>query len=250
MRPRIPPTPMARALGAKGRQTDKLHVACFTMGTSLYVEKWLERRTLLALDVDPRVKYIASQPFTARLDVPAIYATQSEARKAAPSRATRDDDEESVEYVYTPDFLVEAHDPVKIVIESKTEEMLAQLEAVMDRRRTVLKRLGYRLLTVTDRDVGDAGLDRNLVFMRDALKLLRDGETQSELDALSRAVADRSEPFARGLLGSQVSNVSVQLGLACGLIGCDLRQGALGRDTLIWPAHGDLAHLRLLDLGV
>jgi len=242
---------MARLLGVRGHQKASVLMASVTMGCALFVEPGLERCALLALDVDPRTTYIASQPFTVRLDIPAIFGDRSTALKADPPLADAYTTAGGLELIYTPDFEVRDRGQVALAIEVKEESALPALAAILERRGFILKRLGYRFLVVTDKDVGQAGLDRNLVCVRDALKSLRtnQAQAQAQLNALLLAIADFQEPFLLGSIRGTVSDDAIQLGLAAGAIGCDLRAGALSGDTIAWPACGDLQHLQLLGLG-
>lgn len=244
------PTPaMARPLGVRGHQKSSHPTASITMRTELFVETQLERQALLALDVDPRTTYIAPQPFTVRLDIPAVFKDRKSALQAAPPRAAAYAAAGGLELIYTPDFEVKDRGQVPLVVEVKQKAELDALAAILERRAAILKRLGYRFLVVTDADVGHAGLERNLVFARDALKFMRDGQPKAPLDELLTAIVGFQTPFRLGSIRGTVSDVSIHLGLAAGAIACDLRAGALSSNTVLWQAYGDLQHLQLLDLG-
>jgi hypothetical protein len=240
------PPPMARPLGVRGHQNPSNLTASITMGHGLFVESPLERSVLRALDVDPRTTYIAAQPFTVRLDIPAVFADRKTALQADPHLAYAD----GLELIYTPDFEVKDRGQVPLVIEVKQKDELKTLESVLTRRRLILKRLGYRFLVVTDGDVGQTGLDRNLVFVRDALKALRHGDAQAHLDELLQVIAGIQEPFRIGSIRQTVPDFAIHLGVATGAIALDLRAGALSMETIAWPAHGDLQHLQLLNLEI
>ncbi len=248
-----PPKPdMARALAKRGHDKPGFVVASITMNQELRVETVLERKTLIALDVDPRVKYVAPQPFSVRLDIPAIFPTRREALAAqAPVRRYGDPDD-GLECVYTPDFLVEEAHPVGLLVESKVLKKSDRMEEALGRRRSVLERLGYRLIHVSEHDVGEKStLVTNLVQMRDAMKFLREREEESQLQigALQHAVRDLRGPVPLSQIRSVGTDLTIQLGLACGVIACDLRLAALSNDTIVWPAFGDLAHLQILNFG-
>jgi len=240
---------MARPLGVRGHQKSSHPTPSITMRTELFVETSLERQALLALDVDPRTTYIAPQPFTVRLDIPAVFKDRKSALRADPPRAAAYAAGGGLELIYTPDFEVKDRGQVPLVVEVKQKAELDALAAILERRAAILKRLGYRFLVVTDADVGHAGLERNLVFARDALKFMRDGQPKAQLDELLTAIVGFEAPFLLGSIRGTVSDMSIQLGLAAGAIACDLRAGALSSNTVLWPAYGDLQHLQLLDLG-
>lgn len=186
----------------------------------------------------------------ARLDIPAVFADKTSALKANPPLSAAYAAAGGLELIYTPDFEVKDAGQVPLVVEVKQEAERDVLAEVLVRRGLILKRLGYRFLVVTDADVGHRGLDRNLVFARDALKYIRDGKSRAQLEELQGAIAGLHEPFRLGLIWGPVSDVAIHVGLASGALACDLRAGALSRDTVVWVAHGDLQHLQLLDLEV
>jgi hypothetical protein len=84
--------------------------------------------------------------------------------------------------------------------------------------------------------------------MRDAMQYRSKNETQTLLVGLNKLLANRRDPFPFGEIRGQASDLALYLGLITGLIGCNLRGGHLGVNTMIWQAHGDLAHLQLLNL--
>jgi hypothetical protein len=243
-----PPPGMARPLGKRGHQKASNLTGSVTMGCGLYVESPLERLVLLALDIDPRSTYIASQPFTVRLDIPAVFADRRAAMKAQPPLSDAYQTADGSELLYTPDFVVKDRGPVPLVVEVKQERELQALEAVLERRRLILSRLGYRFLVASDKDVGQDGLERNLVFVRDALKGLGSSDAQADLDSLLTAIDEKGSLFQLGSIRGSVSDATIYLGLAAGVIGCDLLSGAFSMSTTVWPAHGDLRHLQLLNL--
>lgn len=241
---------MARPLGVRGHQKSSTPTPSVTMGRGLFVETPLERSALLALDVDPRTTHIAPQPFTVRLDIPAVFSDRSAAMRAAPPLKDAYETAGGLELIYTPDFEVMDGGQVPLVVEVKQSNELKALEGVLKRRGVILGTLGYRFLVVSDEEVGYKGLDRNLVFVRDAIRFLRHQEAQSHLEAIGRAIAGFDAPFPLRAIRAAVSDTAIHLGLATGVIAFDLRTGALSTDTIVKPAHGDLQHRQLLKLGV
>jgi len=242
---------MARPLGVRGHQKSSHLVASFKAGGEMFVETPDERTTMLAIDVDPRTVSITSQPFTVRLDLEMIFATKAEALKAAPrARPQRVNGEPLLERVYTPDFLVGLIGPVPLVVEAKSATEVERIEEELARRGRILNNLGFHYLVVPSTEINHPGLHANLVHMRDAMKYRRDNDTRPLLDGLIKRVANRQGQFLLGELKGAVSDVCIYLGLISGVIGCDLRRGNLGVDTVVWPAQGDLHHLQLLQLEV
>jgi hypothetical protein len=215
----------------------------------MFVETGDEHTTMLAADVDPRTVDITPQPFTVRLDLQRIFATRSEALKAEPRIPIKVISGKPIEErVYTPDFLLRLTRPTPLVVESKSASEIAKIEAALARRRLVLNNLGYHYLVVSSTEVEHKGLNANLVHMRDAMKYRSQNETQMLLVGLNKLLANRRDPFPFGEIRGQTSDLALYLGLITGLIGCNLRGGHLGVNTMIWQAHGDLAHLQLLNL--
>jgi hypothetical protein len=240
---------MARPLGVRGHQKRSYLVASHKAGSEMFVESGDEHTIVLAVDVDPRSRNIVPQPFTIRLDLQKVFPTRREALKAEPRvRLKTVSDEPVEERVYTPDFLVQLTNPTPLVIESKSSIEIAKISAALARRELVLNNLGYRYLVVSSADVAYRGLHSNLVNLRDAMQFRSKNETRSILDGLIKLVASRSDPFAFGEIRRQTTDLALYLGLISGVIGCDLRGGHLGVNTIIWQAHGDLAHLQLLNL--
>ena len=238
---------MARPLGVRGHQKRSLLVASVTMGRELRVESELERCTALALDVHPGVSQLAPQPFTARLDLEQLFPTKKAALLAYPPIDPEEGLDGQPERLYTPDFAALAG-LSQYAVESKHSSRLEGLAEPLSFRRSVLDRLGYRFITVTELDVGHPGLAGNLVHLRDAMNYHGKNDTRAESESLACALSQRSEPFLLQEIRGQVSDLGIYLGLARGVIACDLRQGSLGIKTQVWPAHGDLAHLQLINL--
>ena len=240
--------PMARPLGVRGYQKRRFTKASVTMGQELHVESVNEGCTLLALDVDPRVKRIKTQPFTLRLDLEHIFKDKKCALAAYPSIGAKDRQME-LEMVYTPDFLVEAGRDVPLVVECKPSDEIHKIKTAVERRGEVLNKLGYHFMTVSELDIGFDGLLGNLVRMRDAINYQRKNDTRSEMTDLTQLLGERSDLFPLSDIRGQVSDLAINLGLAFGVLACDLRKGALGVKTVVWRAEGDLSHLQLLNLG-
>jgi hypothetical protein len=204
---------------------------------------------MLALDIDPRTRSITPQPFTVRLDLEKVFSKRTDAVKAAPrARLQRVEGELPLERIYTPDFLVELVSGVPLVVEAKSAAEVQRIGTALARRGSVLNALGFRYLVVASTEVDDRGLHSNLVHMRDAMKYQRDNNSQPLVDRLVELVADNHAPFPLGEIKGKVPDICIYLGLILGVVGCDLRTGNLGVDTVLWLAHGDLAHLQLLRL--
>lgn len=242
---------MARPLGVRGHQKRSNLVASYKMNGAMFVESANESTTMLALDIDPRTRSIISQPFTVRLDLERVFATKEEASRAEPRQRIKKGTDGSVdqERIYTPDFLVALTDPVPLVIESKSTLEVERIPHLLARRERILNNLGYRYLVVTCAELEHRGFHSNLVHMRDTMKYRKLNDTSAVLNRLTDLVSHRRSPFLLGEIKGIVSDVAIYLGLISGAIACDLRSGNLGVNTLIWQAHGDLAHLQLLELG-
>lgn len=240
---------MARPLGVRGHQKPSILVASHKMGGEMFVETPDESTTMLALDIDPRTRSITSQPFTVRLDLEKVFSTRSDAIKAEPRGHIQKVDALPVqEQIYTPDFLAELTSPIPLVVESKSALEVGKITDALARRGRVLNSLGYGYLVVSSSEVDHHGLHSNLVHMRDATKYRKHNDTRLLLDGLIKLVSGRRTPFLLGEVKGLVPDVCIYLGLISGVIGCDLRSGHLGVGTKLWQAHGDLAHLQLLNL--
>ncbi|MEY8688724.1 MAG: Tn7 transposase TnsA N-terminal domain-containing protein [Leptothrix sp. (in: b-proteobacteria)] len=243
------PEPMARPLGVRGHQREAHTVGSVTMGRDLHLETAAEALIALALDIDPRVVSIRPQPFTVRLDLMQVFATRTEAMAAKPAVARRSQraSEDEV-HVYTPDFLVGSDQPIGLVIESKPRAELDRIQTEIAQIRQALCDLGYRFVCVTEEPLASSGMHSNLVSMRDAIHGLARADARQRLQALQDAVSLKAEPMPLSHLRTHLPDDILLMGIACGVLGCDLRQGILKSSTLVWPAHGDLTHRQLLDL--
>lgn len=240
---------MARPLGVRGHQKRSHLVASYKAGGEMFVESFDESTTMLALEVDPRVVSITSQPFTLRLDLEKIFSTKSEAIKATPrARLQRVDGEPPQERLYTPDFLVGLTSPLPLVVESKSAIEVERIGDTLARRGQVLNSLGFHYLVVPSTAVEHRGLHANLTHMRDAMKYRRDNDVGALPHDLMKLVANRQGQFLLGELKGAVSEVCIYLGLLSGVIACDMRSGNFSVNTVLWQAHGDLAHLQILPL--
>ena len=241
---------MARPLGVRGQQKRSFLVASFKADREMFVESSCEHTTLLALDVDPRTVSILTQPFTVRLDIEKIFPTQSEARRHRSGCRNVKPSDFSEEIIYTPDFEVGLTDPPCLVVESKDGDEIARISAALKRREQILNNLGYRFLVVSNTEIEHKGLHNNLVNLRDAMKYRRKTDVAALLEDLTKEIKNRQSPFAFGEIRHHVSDLALYLGLIEGVIACDLRSGHFSDRTIIWPAFGDLTHLKLLRLGV
>lgn len=238
---------MARPLGVRGHQKSSNLVASPKAGGAVFVESPDESTTLLALEVDPRVVSIATQPFTVRLDTCQLYPTKAEAASAEPRprRASRTEDP-ALERVYTPDFHVVLATQQEWAVESKSALEVQNLAQALARRGAVINDLGFHYLVVASNELDQTGLHVNLANLRDAMKYRRSSDTTSLMDQLAQTIAAQPEEFALADVRAQVSDLAVYLGLVSGVIGCDLRSGHFGIKTVLRKAYGDLAHLQLL----
>ena len=114
-------------------------------------------------------------------------------------------------------------------------------------RSQAAKAAGYRLIVVTEKHVGQPGLESNLATLRDATKALRTQGLTAELRKLEEAVAGHDGAFTWLQLARDFPAHVLQMGIAGGVLGCELRRGMVGRDTHLWPAYGDLSHLRRVE---
>ena len=241
--------PMARPLGVRGHQKSTHLISSMKGDKHKPVESFNEATTLLALDIDPRTRHITPQPFTIRLDLEQVFKTKKDAIKAKKSQTLRAIDEQHLEKIYTPDFLVEMTSPVELVVESKSAMQIEKIRPQLERRKRVLNALGYDFLVVSDEDLAFVGLHTNLVNLRDATKFRKEEDTQELMARLMRIIDAHREPFALTRIRAQVPDVGIYLGLISGVIACDLKAGEFNVNTVLWPAHGDLSHLQLLALG-
>jgi hypothetical protein len=240
---------MARPLGVRGHQKRSHLVAGQKLGGAVFVETQDEIVTLLCLEVDPRVKSAAPQPFTVRLDIEQVFATRSEAVQAAPrQRPQAVTGDTPPEQIYTPDFLAELVTGEPWVIESKSTAAVSKTTAALQRRSDVLNRLGFHFLVIPGEELQARGLHANLVHLRDAMRLQQQGGAGELLRQLETVVAAQPEVFDLGAIKAALPATAIYLGIVNGLIACDLKSGNLGTPTKLWRAHGDLSHLQLLKL--
>lgn len=242
--------PMARPLGVRGHQKSTHLTSSIKGETHKPVESFNESTTLLALDIDPRTCRITPQPFSIRLDLEKVFKTKADALKAKKHKNLKALDEEPLENVYTPDFLVVLTTPVPLVVESKSAVSIEKIRAQLERRKRVLNALGYHFLVVSDEDLGLEGLHTNLANLRDATKYRKEEDTQELMSRLIRIVEMHREPFALSSIKTRLPDVAIYLGLISGVIACDLKAGQLNVNTVLWRAHGDLTHLQILNLEV
>lgn len=242
---------MARPLGVRGHQKETHLISGNKVSKYCPVDGPNEGNHLLALDVDPRTVFIIPQPFTVRLDIRQKFQTRAEALRAEPRiRLTPVDEKNPLEKVYTPDFQVDCANPVNLIYEAKSQREIHQIKPQIDRRREVLNFLGFHYLVVPNEDINQDGLRVNLVHLRDACKFKRANDATPYIKLLQDAIGDRQDDFFWGEYKGRLSDLSLYLGLVCGLIACDLRAGPFGVNTKLWQSHGDLSHLQLLNWGI
>lgn len=241
---------MARPLGVKGHQKQSYLSACTKADGAAAVESSNERTTLLAMDVDPRVKAISTQPFTVRLDLQREFSSRSEALKAKPRAPLQPvNGSELKERVYTPDFVVSlVGDPVKVAVESKDTDEIAKIQTQLAVRGMVLKNIGYYYLVVSSAEIDHKGLHANLVMLRNAMFWQMKNDVRRELAEVAEAIDVQRSEFTLGDIRHRCDDLKLYLALVNGVLGCDLRSGHFNVNTALWPAHGDLSHLQLINL--
>lgn len=244
----------ARPLGVRGHQRKSRLIAANKSDGAMFVESRHEHTTALALDIDPRTKHISPQPFTLRLDLERLFETKKEAVKATPrisKKRLNVDSTQKIEHIYTPDFLVELTSPTPLVVECKTGSQIKSLQMELARRGQILSNLGYRYQVVSTDQLEYKGLHVNLANLRDAIHYPDTEVKQGYCGALEMMIFRRNGPFLISDLYKvipELPDLALYLGLAYGVIACDLRSGHISNNTTIWKAHGDLAHLQLLNL--
>ena len=240
---------MARPLGVKGHQKRSYLVAANKAKGPIFVESQNEHTTLLALDLDPRTRSIKSQPITVRLDLKMEFKSRSEAMQAQPKPPLLQLDGQSLtERVYTPDFIVELSDPLALIVESKSQQEIDKIKDKLTVRGNILRDLGYRYLVVSSADLSRPGLHANLSLLRDAIKHQSANAIQQKLNTLENALQGMCGVFLYADIKENCDDLSLYLALINGLLACDLKAGRLGARTTLWPAYGDLSHLKILNL--
>lgn len=240
---------MARPLGLRGHQKRTELVPSITMGHELRVESPFEALTVRALDIDPRVTVIRPQPFTLRLDLLEVFPTKKEALAAyppVPRRSEREDPDDV--YVYTPDLLTTAT-AIEVVLECKTAHELARFpETTIEQWRAAMAAVGYPFQLIVDTDLDSSGLEGNLIRVRDAMRALS-VLGPSVLAPLLQVLGSWQGPMTvRALEQAGIPQSTILMGIAGGVLGCDLQAGQLGPKTVLWPTSGDLQHLQILTL--
>lgn len=219
------------------------------VGGAVFVETEDEIVTMLCLEVDPRVMSATPQPFTVRLDIEQVFATRSQAVRAAPrQRLEAVYGDTPLERIYTPDFVAQLVTGEPWVIESKATPAVSKAAAALPRRSGVLNRLGFHFLVVPGDELQSRGLHANLVHLRDAIRLRQQAGARALLRQLEEVVATQPEDFHLGAIKGALPSTAIYLGIVTGLIACDLKSGNFGVATKLWKAHGDLSHLQLLKL--
>lgn len=242
---------MARPLGVRGHQKETHLISGNKVTKYCPVDGPNEGNHLLALDLDPRTVLITPQPFTVRLDIKQKFRTKAEAQRAEPRiRWTSVDGHKPLERVYTPDFQVDCTTPVPLVIEAKSQREIERIKALLVRREEVMNHLGFHYLVVPNEDINQKGLRVNLVHLRDACKFRKENNARPYIESLQNLLDNRQEHFHWGEFKGKVSDLTLYLGLVCGVVACDLRSGPFSANTKLWQCHGDLSHLQLLNWGV
>lgn len=234
---------LARNIGRRGHQLPSLLMPCATTGQLLRVESRLERLIALALDVDPRVVGIASQPFSIRIDTAEVFATQELARISVGELPN----EQRKGMIYTPDFWVELVGGAQLIVECKPTKIALQMCDAFERIRSVLEGMGLRYLVITDEHVSSPSLEGNLIRVRDAGKLFMRNEGKLDFSWIETLTEASGQVSLSEVL--EVSDHETMLAaIASGVIAADLCAGPLSKYTLAKRAYGDLSHLQILNL--
>lgn len=225
----------ARTIYKRGLQKKVHRLSCGKAVGVVDTEALNESIILVAGEIDPRVRWITSQPVTFDLNTGEAYPTKAALFDALQGKRYKP-------WIYTPDFLFELISGEKIFVEGKHTKWLQTSQTFGLVRRAMFE-LGHRLSVVTEREFSRA-LQRNL-------RILRALEDRA-LDPAKRALLKSATPdqfsagVARRIFG--LTQTEVCTALLEGRLRTDLARTPLSDRTRLSLADGDVTHLQVLPL--
>lgn len=196
------------------------------------LESRLEQSVAQALELDPRVRRYATQPFTLELSSGQLLAERPQRRQPG-------------QEFYTPDFVADVNG-LEVVIEVKPTAFLDAHREQFARLKEYFLALGQRFVVITEADLPPA-YQRNLAVLLPFLT-----QAHSYLAAWAEPLSRRTPEQLRGplrqVLGELTpANYYLGAGLLLGILRCDLCQYYLeDLNFVLEPALGSLGAFEVL----
>jgi hypothetical protein len=208
------------------------------LGQTIAAESFLERDIGFLIELDPRILRFLEQPFTLELTT----GQELPSRKAFVPRPG------ITPYFYTPDFLCQLADGVRVVIEVKPMALLNKELSRLRRAKDVLESLGYRFTILTERDLNPQLLS-NIQYLKSVAAPYLQDELRCVLDTLSMAATERACWTAKDLAQTtRMGLYGIAIAVFHGIFRADLKNDLFAPDTQLFASLGDLSHLQVLPL--
>lgn len=223
-----------------GKERRLIHDA--KSNTAVLIESDAERILAKVLNVDPQVKAFVPQPFSVDLIDGRICRDKKEIKEARARHKGR-----LSPRFYTPDFFVEWHNRVPLVIEVKLEGFSGddEYQIKLDLSQSILTATGYQFARITIPKSHKWPLRSNLPLLSQAALRRDHWPIQASICAIESACGD-------GLSLNQLcqklrlSPNLVPIWLISGVLRADLLNQEINGDMHLSPSFGDLSHLHLL----
>lgn len=240
----------SRKLGGVGGRAAVLHYSRKAEGT-IALESVAERALVQIADIDPRVRGIKAQPFTVDVVTGALYYTKEELKQARQGRQRA----EARIRDYTPDLSLDIVTGHTVIVEAKDERFLEAEEAdeywkKIERARSILLQRGYDFQLVPTNAKLNHPLFANAAILSAFANQSSNTPYSEQLEAVERLFQEVPAPTLRDVL--KVTSTSLReapMWFLSGVISADLKSVAIGINTLVTAAFGDLGHLQLFPLG-
>ncbi|WP_347909872.1 TnsA endonuclease N-terminal domain-containing protein [Pseudomonas grandcourensis] len=231
---------VARDVSRRVKRGNRCHVfsSVKNPGQTIAAESFLERDIGFLIELDPRILRFLEQPFTLELNT----GQELPSRKAFVPRPG------ITPCFYTPDFLCQLADGVRVVIEVKSTALLDKELDKLRRAKDVLESLGYRFTILTENDLNPQLLS-NIQYLKCVSAPYLQDELPSVLDTLSTAATERECWTAKDLARTtRMGSFGIAIAVFHGIFHADLNHDLFAPDTQLFASLGDLSHLQVLPL--
>lgn len=234
-----------RILGKTGGRPALLY-RCAKSSRMCPAESPDEKSVGQAAGIDPRIRAISPQPLTVDLVTGWILHTQDE---VISHRDTREKSEARLRE-YTPDFRFDLLDGRHIIVEVKNRRYPgspAYWEKV-EKAKLILEANGYRFQVINIDYEASAPLMHNVEILNALITNFKGKITQSQVAAIEADVGDSISSLGHVAELAGMTIREAPMLVLHGVVSADISAEYLGSRTPVRLAHGDLAHLAVLNI--
>lgn len=199
-----------------------------------------------AAGIDPRIRAISPQPLTIDLATGWILHTQDE---VFDHRESREKSEARLRE-YTPDFRFDLLDGRRIIVEVKNRRYPGSADywAKVEKAKLILEANGFRFQVIYIDYEASSALMHNVEILNALTTNSKSTITQSQIQVIEDDIGDAISSLGHVAKLAGMTIREAPLLVLHGVVSADISTGYLGSFTPVRLAHGDLAHLAVLNI--